>query len=249
MVIPLTAGGSAPADPLALINSQQRTPVQDRPYVLSNMVSSMDGAIAVDGLSGGLGGPADVTMFMALRSVADVIIVGAGTVRDERYKPPQPGETALGLRRGRNQSDRPLVAVVTSSGRLPQDLPLFSDPTYRPLIIAGADPDQDALDRIADLADIERTTSDSVGPEEALSVLHKLGHRIALLEGGPRLNGAFVEADCVDEWNLTISPNLVGGTAGRASRGESGVLNAFVVEHVLTADGLIFVQWRRQHRA
>ncbi|MGI9610423.1 MAG: dihydrofolate reductase family protein [Acidimicrobiia bacterium] len=249
MVIPLTAQGSAPADPMVLINAQERTPGRDRPYVLSNMVSSIDGAIAVDGLSGGLGGPADVKMFMALRSVADVIIAGAGTVRDERYKPPQTSTTAIGLRHQRNQSDRPLIAVVTSSGRLSPDLPLFTDPTYRPLIIVGSNPDQDALDEVADVADIVQTEADSVGPEVALSVVHQLGHRIVLLEGGPRLNGAFVEADCIDEWNLTISPNLVGGNAGRASRGEAGVLHHFEVEHVLTADGLIFAQWRRSPRA
>jgi riboflavin biosynthesis pyrimidine reductase len=245
MVIALTEAESASLDPMALINAQDRAPRTNRPYVLSNMVASMDGAIAVDGLSGGLGGPADSRVFRALRSVADVIIAGAGTVRDERYKPPQPSEVASGLRRARGQSERPLIAVVTRSGRLAPDLPLFSDPSYRPLIIAGSEPDRTALDKLATVATIVQTESDSVGPEEALGLLHQLGHRIVLLEGGPRLNGAFVEADCIDEWNLTMSPNLVGGSSGRASRGDSAVINAFELQHVLTEDGLLFIQWRR----
>jgi 5-amino-6-(5-phosphoribosylamino)uracil reductase len=245
MVIALTEADSAGVSPLMVITAQDRVRGPDRPYVLSNMVASMDGAIAVDGLSGGLGGPADVKVFMALRSVADVILVGAGTVRDERYKPPTPGKTARRLRQERGQSARPIIAVVTRSGRLAPDLPLFSDPTYRPLIIAGSDPDLAALDKLATVATIVHTESESVEPEAALALLHHLGHRIVLLEGGPRLNGAFVEADCIDEWNLTVSPNLVGGTSGRASYGDSGVLHSFEVQHVLTEDGLIFLQWRR----
>jgi riboflavin biosynthesis pyrimidine reductase len=233
---------------MEVISGQERSPGPNRPYVLSNMVSSIDGAIAVDGLSGGLGGPADIKMFLALRSVADVIIAGAGTVRDERYKPPQPGQEARNLRLHRGQSARPLVAVITRSGRLSPDLPLFGDATYRPLIITGSDPDEEALDRLAGVATIMKTDSDSVEPESALRILYNLGHHIVLLEGGPRLNGSFVEADCIDEWNLTISPNLVGGTAGRASVGEAGVLHRFEVQHVLAADGLLFVQWRRSPR-
>jgi riboflavin biosynthesis pyrimidine reductase len=166
-------------------------------------------------------------------------------VRDEGYKPPQPGETARRLRHDRGQSARPVIAVVTRSGRLAPDLPLFSDPTYRPLIIAGSDPDQAALDKLSTVATIVHTESDSVEPEAALALLQHLGHRIVLLEGGPRLNGAFVEADCIDEWNLTLSPNLVGGTSGRASYGAAGVMHSFHVQHVLTEDGLLFVQWRR----
>ena len=245
MVNLLTPNPSSSPDLFELINGQQRAASADRPYVLTNMVSSMDGAIAVDGLSGGLGGPADGRMFTAIRSVADVIIAGAGTVRDERYKPPQLTETARARRRERGQSERPLIAVITRSARLSPDLPLFSDPSYRPLVIAGSEPDQDAVDQLTDLATIIQTDSDSVEPATALAILYQLGHRIALLEGGPRLNGSFVEADCIDEWNLTMSPNLVGGTAGRASLGDSGVLHRFEVQHVLTADDLLFIQWRR----
>src|ERR1043165_7544267 len=61
--------------------------VDGRPAVRLNMIASVDGSTAVDGLSGGLGGPADRKVFAALRSLADVVLVAAGTVRAENYGP------------------------------------------------------------------------------------------------------------------------------------------------------------------
>ncbi len=245
MVISLRAHDSDPIDPIDLIGSQSRSPTTGRPYVLTNMISSIDGAIAVDGLSGGLGSEADFKMFMALRSVADVIVAGAGTVRDEQYKPPAPGANARQQRLDRGQSERQALAVVTASGRLSPDLPLFSDPSYKPLIIAGSDADAEALAALDPVARIEQTAAASVEPHDALAILGEAGHSVVLLEGGPKLNGSFIEADCVDEWNLTMSPHLVGGTSGRASRGVSAVLHRFELSHVLEHEDYVFMQWRR----
>ena len=61
--------------------------VESRPAVRLNMISSVDGSTALDGRSGGLGGPADRKVFAALRSLADVVLVAAGTVRAENYGP------------------------------------------------------------------------------------------------------------------------------------------------------------------
>ncbi len=233
-------------DPMTELNRQPRSPVTKRPYVLTNMVASMDGAISVDGVSAGLGGPADFKVFMALRSIVDVIIVGAGTVRDEQYKAPMPGVQAQGLRAERGQAERPLIVVISRSGRLSPDLPLFADPTYRPLVIVGSDADPIALGLLEAKAEIARVSTTGVDPGGVLDDLWNRGHRTALLEGGPSLNGAFIEADCIDEWNLTLSPNLVGGTSTRASRGRTGVLHAFSISHVWTSDELLFTQWVRR---
>ena len=227
-------------------NLQERSPTTERPYVLANMVSSMDGAISVDGVSAGLGGPADFEVFMALRSLVDVIIVGAGTVRAERYKAPKPGERAQKLRSERGQADRPLIAVISQSANLSPDLPLFSDPSYRPLIITGSDADPVALELLETKAEFARVSTAAVDPPEVLDILWRRGHRRALLEGGPSLNGVFIEADCIDEWNLTLSPNLVGGGSARAAHGHAGVLHGFDLSHVWTSDELLFIQWRRR---
>ena len=233
-------------DPMIEFDLQERSTTTERPFVLSNMVTSMDGAVSVDGLSGGLGGPADFKVFMALRSLVDVIIVGAGTARAEQYKAPRPGAQAQRNRRNRGQSDRPLIVVVTASGRISPELPLFADPTYRPLVVAGADADSDALESLTSVADVARVATPVVTPMAVLDILWDRGHRVALLEGGPSLNGAFVESDCIDEWNLTLSPHLVAGASSRAAHGGAPSLRGFDLVHVWTADQLLFIQWRRR---
>ena len=79
-------------------------PAEGRPAVRLNMIASLDGATAVDGTSGALGGPADRRVYLALRALADVVLVAAGTVRAEGYGPPSlPGDLAAARRRaGRN---------------------------------------------------------------------------------------------------------------------------------------------------
>ena len=91
-----------------------------RPAVRLNMIASLDGAATVDGLSGGLGGPADHRVFAALRELADVVLVAAGTVRAERYGP----------------AKVPL-AIVTRSCALDLDAPLFAEGA-RPIVITVA---------------------------------------------------------------------------------------------------------------
>lgn len=246
MIVPLQHDpDTAPIDVVVAIAEQHRRPPVDRPYVLTNMVASADGGTAVDGRSGELGGPADREMFQALRGVADVIVAGAATVRAERYRPPQPDARVQRLRSERHQSERPALAVVTASGSLDPNLPMFSDPENQPIVICGAAADSEALAAFADRARIEQLSGETVSPPEILSVLDRLGHRIVLLEGGPTLNGQFLVTDCVDEWNLTLSPQLVAGPSHRPSAGPDAVARRFVPTHVWQGDDLLFVQWRR----
>lgn len=104
----------ADVDPLDVYADPLGEP-RDRPYVRLNMIASLDGAISVDGRSGPLGGPADRHLFQVLRSLSDVVLVGAGTVRTERYGPvrlPEP------LRRAREERGQPAsvpIAVFTRS--------------------------------------------------------------------------------------------------------------------------------------
>lgn len=89
-----------------------------RPFVRANMISSLDGAIAIKGRSGGLGGPADQRLYDTLRSLTDVVLVGAGTMRTERYGPVRVDATARAQRLARGQSPVPPIAVVTRSCHL-----------------------------------------------------------------------------------------------------------------------------------
>ena len=98
-----------------------------RPGVRVNMVASLDGAITVEGRSGGLGGDADRRVFLALRALADVILVGAGTVRNEGYGPPRLKDEIQAARRERGQARLPRIAVVTRSLTLDWDSPFFAE--------------------------------------------------------------------------------------------------------------------------
>ena len=230
-----------------IANSDRPVPPQ-RPYVLTNMISSVDGAISIDGASEGLGAPADFEIFMALRSIADVIIVGAETVRVERYKPPRPPERVERLRSHRGQAPRPTIAVLTASANLDPKLPLFSDPEHQPIILCGAAAAPEALSRIQNLASIIQFPTDRVAPRDALTKLRERGFRHALLEGGPTLNAQFIADDCVDEWNLTLSPTLVAGEASRTATGPQAVKHPVQLVHVWRSDNMLFLQYRRIHQ-
>src|SRR5207237_703238 len=98
-----------------------------RPFARINMISSLDGAIAVNGRSGLLGGAGDRQVFHVLRSLADVILVGAGTARAERYGPARIDPEIQERRRARGQTAVPPIAVVTRSCHLDWSAPFFTD--------------------------------------------------------------------------------------------------------------------------
>ncbi len=125
----------ADVDAAGLYAADHRPPGPDRPWVAVNMVASVDGAVTVEGRSGGLSSPGDKAIFFALRSVADVILVGAGTVRAENYGPPRISPEDQAARQARGQAPVPTIAVV--SGRLDLDPGhrLFVDSPTRPVIL------------------------------------------------------------------------------------------------------------------
>src|SRR4051794_31480483 len=99
----------------------------DRPYLVLNMVATLDGRIAIDGRSGAIGGDADRELFFGLRTQADAVMVGAGTIRTERYgrivRKPERREK----RASEGLEPDPLAIVVSARLRLPHDIPLFQD--------------------------------------------------------------------------------------------------------------------------
>ncbi len=234
-------------DLMAAISAEHRPPHADRPWVLTNMISSLDGATTVDGVSGGLGKPADTHVFAALRAVADVIIVGAATARSERYKRPRPNPAAVEARLARGQQASPRLAIVSGSLSLPLDLPAFdsTSPTGpRPLVFTGSASSPKRRSQLAELADIEVASTSLADPRWILERLLDQGMRIAMLEGGPSLNGQFAAAGCIDEWNLTLSPTLVSGQSARPAHGESVVPpTELTLTRLWTGDGLLFGRW------
>lgn len=218
-----------------------------RPWVYTNMIASADGGTAVAGLSGDLGGPGDKTMFAALRAVADVILVGASTVREERYRPSNPRQTTVDARLARGQQPRPTIAVVSRSLDLDLDLPLFSDPDYRPLVITTESSPAEGRAPLASRAEVIPMGTDDVDLTAALALLARRGAAAVLCEGGPALNGQLIANDLIDEWNLTISPTLLGADSKRAAVGplSSGPPPSMTLSRVWTDDSFLFCRWTK----
>jgi len=214
-----------------------------RPFVRANMISSFDGAIAVNGRSGGLGGPADHRLFQLLRSLADVVLVGAGTMRTERYGPVRLDDVHRRQREERGQSPVPPIAVVTRSCHLDWTSPFFTEAERRPIVITTADADPDAVARASDAADVIVCGDTGVDLTAALAELGRRGAASVLGEGGPALNGELAAAGLLDELCLTLSPRLVGGTGPRVLAGpELADALSLEVRHLLEDGGFFFLR-------
>lgn len=232
-------------DPVTLVADENRPSPANRPWVVSNMISSLDGAIAVDGVSGGLGGAGDKAMFSALRAIPDVILVASRTVVAENYRRPQTPPHIQDMREARGQSRLPRIAIVTARLSIEPTHQIF-DPEARPMIIThGASP-VPKRESLAKGADIVIAGETEVDLPAALEHLHEQGARCALLEGGPTLNGAFAAADLIDEWSLSSAPVIVGGTGGRAVKSShSSEPRQFSLARTLHDEGFLFHRYLR----
>lgn len=183
-----------------------------RPFVLVNMVASVDGAFAVDGRTRALSSPEDHEVFHLLRSVPDAILVGAQTVRAEGYGPARIREDRQARRVARGQQPEPTIVVVSRSLQLDLSSPLFTE--SRPTVICPADADGSRVSALAAVADVVQAGEGDVDLPEALAQLRRRGIEVLLCEGGPTLNGDLARHGLIDELCLTVAPALVGGDLG-----------------------------------
>jgi riboflavin biosynthesis pyrimidine reductase len=193
-------------------------------WVRANMIASADGAAALAGRSGGLGGPADRQLFQVLRALADVVLVGGGTARTEGYGPARLAQTlpaglVADLRAGRPAV--PPIAVVSGSLNLDPESPLIAGaaPDARTIVLtteAAPAGRRAALER---RAEVITAGPGRVSAHAAVTALAARGHRRILTEGGPQLLGGIAAAGLLDDLCLTISPVLAGGGAGRILAG------------------------------
>lgn len=239
-------------DPLDVYLTEPRPAPVDRPWVMVNMIASVDGATAVNGASGDLGGPADRAVFRAVRASCDWILVASGTATAEGYRSPNPDETVVGRRLDAGRSPTPRLAIVTAGGALDPTIPALADTTahnehvdnQRTLVITGeaADPE-----RLAALnAEIVRLRMPVPQPDAVLGELHRRGAAVVLCEGGPTWNGRMTEAGLVDELCLSISPILAGGTSSRIVADAAQAVPARMrLSRLLTEGGLLFARYTR----
>jgi 5-amino-6-(5-phosphoribosylamino)uracil reductase len=217
-------------------------------WLRANMVSTLDGAAQHDGRSQPISSDADMRIFGTLRGLADVVVVGAETVRQEGYRPARAREAFAEARRAAGQGPAPAVAVVSASLDLDFSLPLFTSPLVPTLLLTGAAaaPDRVATAEKAGVQVVIAGDGMGVDPSRAVRALADRGLSRLLTEGGPRLLGQFVAAGVLDELCLTVSPMLTAGDAQRIAGGPSvPVPKRFELVSLLEEAGFLFGRYRR----
>lgn len=184
----------------------------DRGGLRVNFVASADGAAHAEGKSAGLQTPGDNLVFSALRDLADVVLVGAGTAVIEGYRPIRLSERRVATRRNYGLPPTVPVAISSRTLRVDPDTDLFAAAarSARTVVLTCAAAPADKIAALHDVADVVICGDESVDPLQARAALADRGHRRILCEGGPTLFGEFAGAGIVDELCLTVAPLLAG---------------------------------------
>lgn len=213
-------------------------------YVRANMVTTVDGAATgADHVSGSINSAADHRVFEVLRAAADVVLIGAGTARAERYRSLSVPDALAAGRAARGQSARLELAVVSASGVLPPELLTGDD---LPLVLTvSSSPALPALRERLGADRVIEAGESAVDPERALAALAARGLVRVLAEGGPHLLAQLVGGDAVDELCLTTSPLLVGGPAPRILDTDAWLAHprGATLAHLLHSDGVLLARW------
>lgn len=239
----LPPNGDVPIEELiAGARFAERAPA-DRPYVVANFVSSVDGRATYHGLTGQLGDDGDLAVFRALRREVDAVLVGTGTLRAEQYgrilKLPESRER----RRQRGLAPEPLASVLTRTGDVPFEIPLFAEPEARVIVFSGADVDTSAARAQVEVVRLDGAALSFTAALNYLRAHH--GVRALLTEGGPTVLAALVREHVLDELFLTLAPQLTGGGVGPAltSGPELAELQPLELKGVLERAGSLFLRY------
>lgn len=214
-----------PAELLAVYGPLRLPSPPGRPYIISTFVTTLDGVVAWNGPGQSGGGeisgrnPHDRLVMGLLRAVADAVVVGAGTLRTvprhvwtaERVYPPL-AEAYGRLRAALGKPAAPLNVIVTASGRLDPDLPVFRSGQVPALVVATAEGvrglQSERLPPWVRVAAVEGVPR--VPARRVLQAIPAGPGQVVLVEGGPHLLGDFLAEGCLDELFLTLSPQIAG---------------------------------------
>ncbi|WP_425565629.1 pyrimidine reductase family protein [Pilimelia columellifera] len=210
-----------------------------------NFVTSLDGAVAIDGLSAGLSGPADKRVFGVLRMRCDALLVGAGTVRDEGYRAVRLDARRRAWRTAQGRAPFPVLVVVSRSLALDPTSAPFAEAPVRPVVLTCANAPADRRTALARVADVIAVGEQDVDLGAGVQQLRERGLAELLSEGGPQLFGALTGADLVDELCLTVAPLLAGPGAGRITAGEPVAPQTLALRQLLAAGDLLLTRYGR----
>ena len=213
-------------------------------WVRANMVASVDGAAQADGKSAGLSGAADKKIFRALRNLADVVLVGAATVRTEGYRQPAVAQDQYArARAAAGQAPAPAIAVVSSSLDLDFDAPLYREAVVPTITVTVEAAPPDLLAHAREAGEVLIAGAERVDLAAVVDRLAETGRGRILCEGGPSLLAGVAHAGRLDEICLTLSPQLLSGHAKRVADGP--LLDPplpLTLHTLLVEDGFLFTR-------
>lgn len=221
----------------------------DQPGLRMNFVSSIDGAVTREGLSGGLSSDADKRLFGLLRRVADVVLVAAGTVRTEGYTAMRVDDASAAWRAARDRPAHPVFAIASGRLDLDPESPIFTDAPTPPILLTTPAAAAARAPLFAGRAEVVVAASDAgdrVDGAAAAAALRARGLTRILCEGGPTFFGELLAADAVDELCLTLEPTLEAGDARRIASGAAAP-RSMRLARVLASGSTLLLRYARDH--
>lgn len=214
---------------------------EERPHVAMNFVATLDGRATIEGRSGPIGSDADTEMLAGLRTRFDAVMIGAGTMRVERYGRLVREQETRERREADGLRPEPLVVLVSGRLDLPWDAPLFGE-GGEVLILTSSEAEPPATEASLEVV----RHPGAVNLTEAVRYLRReRGIRALLSEGGPHLHEQMQADGLVDDLFLTIAPKLSGGEAPRIVEGPLPEVLELELAWLLEAEGELFARYRR----
>ncbi len=213
--------------------------------VRANFIASVDGAATEDGRTRGLNNADDKKVFDLLRMMCDVVLVGAGTLRMEGYGDLRLDGSAVAWRREHGLPAQPTLAVVSGRLGLGPEMAAFAQAPTRPIIFTHQHSTPEKREDLSRAADVLVCGNETLDPQAMLGALAQRGLFQVLCEGGPHLFGTLIEADCVDELCLTLSPVLENGSAGRITAGAPQTPRRMRLGGVIAAGDMLMLRYER----
>lgn len=218
------------------------SPPEDRPFVAMNFAATVDGQATIGGVSGPIGSETDTRMLVGLRTRFDAVMIGAGTMRAERYGRVVARQEKRERRERLGLPGDPLMVIVSGRLDLPWDAPLFTEGGGEVLVFTSSEADPPETETSLEVVRHEG----SVDFAEALRHLRREhGIRALLSEGGPRVHAQMQAAGLVDDLFLTIAPKLAGGDGPRIVEGELGSTAPLRLSWLLEDEGELLARYSR----
>jgi riboflavin-specific deaminase-like protein len=217
-------------------------PPEGRPLVAVNFAATVDGRATIGGVSGPIGSATDTAMLAGLRTRFDAVMIGAGTMRAERYGRPVSDPVKREHRERIGLPADPLMVIVSGRLDLPWDAPLFTEGSGTVLIFTASEAEPPPTETPVQVVRHEGFV-DIVAAMGYLRREHEV--RALICEGGPGLHNELEGAGIVDDLFLTIAPKLVGGDAPRIVEGELPGIAELELAWLLESDGELFVRYKR----